>query len=217
MNFSLALLQTFDGNIQPSQINIAQLANLIEAYVSQYKYFYKTSLKECPEIIIEVTNANIPHLLGLSKNHHYGLPTYSANTIFEGLKNDWTLDNLIKGDQFWFAENQDKMVGVLLLYQIFHIQDCKVYSTKHIIHQELGNRYSRDNIYFIIFRLSDNRSYSVELSPIKNSENAYFPRSLKINDNVVESCEEISVQLIKQERIQTKKATIKKIGWKLDD
>lgn len=216
MDYDFDFLTAFDGSMQPSQVDMAQLVNVIEANVSQYKYFYKTSLRNLPEIIIEVTNTNIPHLLGLSKNHHNGLPDYNAGAIFEGLKNDWTLDNLQKGDKFWFTENQDKIIGVLLLYQIFHVQECKVYSTKHIINQPLGSTFKRDNIYFIIFKLANNKSYSIELSPINNTENSYFPRSLKINDTKLFNCEEISMQLVSRQRITTKKTKIKKVKWKLD-
>lgn len=216
MVYDLDFLKTFDGLMQPSQVDMAQLVNVIEANVSQYKYFYEASLTDSPEIIIEVTNSNIPHLLGLSNRHHYGLPDYNAGVIFEGLKNDWTLDNLKKGDKAWFAENQDKLIGVLLLYQIFHVQECKVYSTKHIIHQPLGSTFKRDNIYFIIFKLANNKSYSIELSPIKNTENSYFPRSLKINDTKLINCEELSMQLVSQQRIKTKKTKIKKVEWTLD-
>lgn len=31
-------------------------------------------------------NNNIPHLLGLSHNHHVGLPSYYSQAVFEGLK-----------------------------------------------------------------------------------------------------------------------------------
>ncbi|WP_304669212.1 hypothetical protein [Lactiplantibacillus plantarum] len=216
MNYNCDFLKTFDGCMKPSQVNMAQLINVIETNVSQYKYHYKTSLKDYPEITIEVTNANIPHLLGLSKNHHNGLPDYKAGVIFEGLKDDWTLDNLKKGDNFWFTENQDKIIGVLLLYQIFHVQECKIYSTKHIINQPLGSKFKRDNIYFIIFKLANNKDYSVELSPINNSENTYFPRSLKINDTRFTNCEEINMQLVSQQRITTKKSKMKRVKWKLD-
>lgn len=220
MEYNLDMLKKFNGIIQPSKVNLGQLINVIEAEVSQYRYFYKTDSKDFPEVIIEVTNANIPHLLGLSKKHHVGLPTYNPSIIFEGLKGDWTLENLIKGDKYWFDQNQDKIVGVLLLYQIFHIQQCKVYTTKYIGNKSLGHRYKRDNIYFVILRLTNNKSYTVEFSsevPSKeNNKKVFFPRSLKINDATVENCTEINIEFIRQERIKTKKLRAKTIKWKLD-
>lgn len=215
MNYNCDFLKTFDGCMKPSQVDMAQLINVIETNVSQYKYYYKTSLKDYPEITIEVTNANIPHLLGLSKNHHYGLPNYNAGVIFEGLKDDWTLDNLKKGDEVWFAENQDKIIGVLLLYQIFHVQECKIYSTKHIFNQPLGSKFKRDKICFIVLKLANGKYYSIELTPINNSENSYIPRSLKINDTGFTNCEEIDMQLVSQQRIRTKKSKMKRVKWKL--
>lgn len=45
-----------------------------------------------------VPNSSIPHLLGLSRDHHVNLPTNNAGSIFEGLKDDWTLERLNKAD-----------------------------------------------------------------------------------------------------------------------
>lgn len=212
MDYDLDFLKNFDGSIKLSNVNMSELINAIEANVSQYKYFYKTSIKDFPEIIIEVTNSNIPHLLGLSKEHHHGLSEYKAGTIFDRLKKDWTLDKLKKADESWFDDNKYKIIGVLFLYQIFHVQECKIYSTKHIINQNIGSTLKRDSIYFIVLKLSNNVSYSIELSPIKNNENSYFPRSLKINDSKVYRCEEIFMELDHCERIKTKnKIRMKKL------
>lgn len=212
MEYTLNELKHFKGNIQPSKIDMRQLINFIEAEVSQYRYFYQTDSKKFPKITVEVTNANIPHLLGLSKLHHSGLPSYTPLTIFEGLKEDWTLDKLIKGDSSWFEENQNKIIGVLLLYQILHVQQCKVYTTEYIGTRFVGKRYKRDKIYFVILKSANNMSYTVELS---KEESNFFPRSLKINDSSVNICSEINIQLLRQERIKTKKTKIKKVKWRL--
>ncbi len=213
MKYNLDLLKNFNGVIKPSTINMAKLVNIIEAEVSQYRYFYNIDSKNCPEIVIEVTNANIPHLLGLSKLHHHGLPTYNSSVIFEGLKADWSLENLIKGDEFWFDENQDKIIGVLLLYQIFHIQRCKFYTTNYIVNKYLGQKYKRDNIYFVMLKAINDKSYTLELSPKKNTKKIFFPRSLKINDNFVKDCTEIDIRFLRRERIRTKTSKIKAIKW----
>ncbi|WP_294830506.1 hypothetical protein [uncultured Lactobacillus sp.] len=215
MKYNLDLLKNFNGIIKPSTINMAKLVNMIEAEVSQYRYFYHMDSKKCSEIIIEVTNANIPHLLGLSKLHHHGLPTYNPSVIFEGLKSDWSLENLIKADKFWFAENQDKIIGLLLLYQIFHIQQCKFYTTNYIVNKYSGSKYKRDNIYFVMFKAINDKSYTLELSPKENTKKVFFPRSLKINDKFVKACTEIDIRYLRRERIRTKTSKIKPIKWKI--
>ncbi|AYF92142.1 hypothetical protein [Apilactobacillus bombintestini] len=215
MKYDVNFLKTFDGGINPLNVDMSELANTIEANVSQYEYCYETNLKECPKVVIQVTNENIPHLLGLSKNHHNGLPEYNARAIFEGLKSDWTLESLKKGDSKWFLNNKDKIVGVMLLYQILHIKECKVYSTKHIFNTYLGRKFKRDNIYFVVFKLSNKKKYTIELSPIKGTDNKFIPRSLKINDKRFNNCEEISMSLISRERIRrkSKKKKFKKVRW----
>ncbi|WP_125582687.1 hypothetical protein [Levilactobacillus cerevisiae] len=67
MIYDLEWLKNFDGKMLPSQVDMAELANSIEVYVSQFRYVYTTSLADYPSINIEVRNGNIPHLLGLSK------------------------------------------------------------------------------------------------------------------------------------------------------
>lgn len=87
-------LQEFDGNIDPNTVNFKELANSLEKYTSQYVYKYKTNIKNFNIIKIKIMNNNIPHLLGSSHNHHVGLPSYYSQAVFEGLKNDWTLEKI---------------------------------------------------------------------------------------------------------------------------
>ncbi|CYW79077.1 transposase IS1548-like [Streptococcus suis] len=55
-------------------------------------------MEDYPEIVLSVPNSSIPHLLGLSRDHPVNLPTNNAGSIFEGLKDDWTLQRLNKAD-----------------------------------------------------------------------------------------------------------------------
>ncbi len=128
MEYDLDFLIGFDGSLKPSQINLSSLVNVTEKHVSQHRYYYQSSLNEESELIIEFKNTNLPHLLNLSSRHHCNLPTYTATEIFQRIKGDWDLDYLIAADEQWFSESQDKLIGVLFLYQIFHIQECKSYS-----------------------------------------------------------------------------------------
>lgn len=205
--------ENFNGEMLVSEIDISELINGIEAYVSGFKYQYKTSDTSLPEITIEVSNGNIPHLLGLSNSHHKGLPTYNPSVIFEGLKNDWSLENLKKGDEKWYLENQDKVIGVTFLYQIFHIIDCEVYTTKYMKNRNVGSRVKRDNIYFIIFKSETGKNFSVELSPLNGGNNSFFPRSLKINDSLQKYYHPIHIEFINKSRIKSKKTRIKKVSW----
>ncbi|MFD1902777.1 hypothetical protein GQR36_26830 [Enterococcus termitis] len=129
MNYDEKWLESFDGNINPNFILMSELVNSIEKYVSQFEYIYSTNLPDFSEIKINFLNTNIPHLMGLSRNHHYGLPTYHSEAIFEGLKRDWDLEKLKKGDSGWFNENQEKLIGCLFLYQMLNIIDCTIYTT----------------------------------------------------------------------------------------
>ena len=113
-------------------------------------------------------------------------------------------------DNGWFNENEYKIVGVLLLYQMLHVIDCKFYTTEGILNKKSGNRFKRDNIYFVIFKTSSNISFTVELS--QERKNYYFPRSLKINDSYVKNCKEIELTLINKERIKSSKNT-RKVSW----
>lgn len=208
--YTLEWLENFNGDIDIINIEMSVLANTIEKHVSQFEYTYQTNMVSCPEIVISVPNSSIPHLLELSRAHHMNLPTINANSIFEGLKDDWTLDRLNKADNGWFNENKYKIVGVLLLYQMLHVIDCKFYTTEEILNKKSGNRFKRDNIYFVIFKTSNNISFTVELS--QERKNYYFPRSLKINDSYVKNCKEIELTLINKERIKSSKNT-RKVSW----
>ncbi|CQR24541.1 hypothetical protein BN1356_00886 [Streptococcus varani] len=209
MTYTLEWLETFDGEIDIVNVNMSSLANTIEKYVSQYKYTYRTNMEDYPEIILFVPNSSIPHLLGLSREHHVNLPTNNAGSIFEGLKDDWTLERLNKADNGWFNENKYKIVGTLLLYQMVNLMECKFYTTDGILNRRAGTRFRRDNIYFVVFKLSNGVSYTVELS--REQGNQYFPRSLKINDSSIVNCKEIELKLIDKKRIKTPKT--RRVGW----
>ena len=210
MTYSLKWLEDFNGDIDIPNINMSRLANTIEKYVSQYKYTYTTNITDCPNLVLSVSNSSIPHLLGLSKGHHLNLPTSNAGSIFEGLKDDWTLERLNKADNGWFNENKFKLIGALLLYQILNLKECKFYTVEDILHKKMGTRFRRDNIYFVVFKLANGISYTLELS--KEYGKYYFPRSLKINDTSIKYCKEIELHLINKKRIKTNK--VKKVRWK---
>lgn len=210
MTYSLKWLEDFNGDIDIPNINMSRLANTIEKYVSQYKYTYTTNITDCPNLVLSVSNSSIPHLLGLSKGHHLNLPTSNAGSIFEGLKDDWTLERLNKADNGWFNENKFKLIGALLLYQILNLKECKFYTVEDILHKKMGTRFRRDNIYFVVFKLANGISYTLELS--KEYGKYYFPRSLKINDTSIKYCKEIELHLINKTRIKTNK--VKKVRWK---
>jgi hypothetical protein len=209
MTYTLEWLKTFDGEIDILNIEMSCLANTIEKYVSQYKYVYQTNMEAYPEIILSVPNSSIPHLLGLSREHHVNLPTNNAGSIFEGLKDDWTLERLNGADNGWFNENRFKIVGTLLLYQMLHGIECKFYTTEGILNRQSGKRFRRDNIYFVVFKLSNGIHYTVELSHERG--NQYFPRSLKINDSSITNCREIELTLIDKKRIKSSK--VRKVSW----
>lgn len=209
MTYTLEWLETFDGEIDILNVDMSCLANTIEKYVSQYKYVYQTNMENYPEIVLSVPNSSIPHLLGLSRDHHVNLPTNNAGNIFEGLKDDWTLQRLNKADNGWFSENKFKIVGTLLLYQMLHVMECKFYTTDGILNRKVGKRFRRDNIYFVVFKLSNGISYTVELS--HEQGNQYFPRSLKINDTLITNCREIELKLVDKKRFKT--AKVRKVNW----
>lgn len=124
--------------------------NVIEKYVSQYRYFYQSDSQLFRNLVIEFRNKHHPHLLGLSKFHHFGLSTYRPVEIFNKLKEDWDLNYLISADESWYAENKDKLVGALLLYQLFHVEKCKVLTPKSIITPFMG-RDSKEIMYILLF------------------------------------------------------------------
>ena len=209
MTYTLEWLETFDGEIDILNVDMSCMANTIEKNVSQYKYVYQTNMEDYPEIVLSVPNSSIPHLLGLSRGHHVNLPTNNAGTIFEGLKDDWTLERLNKADNGWFNENKFKIVGTLLLYQMLHVMECKFYTTDGILNRKVGTRFRRDNIYFVVFKLSNGISYTIELS--HEQGNQYFPRSLKINDTLITNCREIELKLVDKKRFKT--AKVRKVNW----
>ena len=96
MTYTLEWIKNFDGNINIHNVNMSCLANVIETYVSQYKYVYLTNMIDYPEIILSVPNSSIPHLLGLSREHHVNLPSNNAGSMFEGLKDERIMGGLMK-------------------------------------------------------------------------------------------------------------------------
>lgn len=148
MTYTLKWLEEFDSgewlkNRDFTEIDFVEsapscLANTIEKYVSQFQYTYATNIKASAELVLLVSNASIPHLLGLSKGYHLNLPTSNASSIFEGLKDDWTLERFNKADNGWF---KFKLIGVLLLYQILNLKECKFYTVEDILHKKSGNTF----------------------------------------------------------------------------
>lgn len=200
-------LTVFDGKLSPSVIEMNELANSLEKYTSQTIYKYKTSLPEFTDIIITILNNHIPHLLGLSKNHHFGLHTYHPQKIFESLKSELTLEELQRLDNGWFSESQDKLIGVLYMYQMLNMIQCQTYTSLRfgrIRHERL----ERDNIYFLILSDSKNKKYSMELTQENSSPYSFVPRSIKVDDIALDSCEAIEFKLLSKERV--KKQKIKK-------
>lgn len=202
MIYDESFLGSFDGSTDPNEVNMAELANSIEKFVSQMKYTYNTSIDNCPTIEIKVLNNNIPHLLGLSRDHHYGLSTYHAAKLFTGLKNDLTLETLKESDQGWFDESKDKIIGVLLLYQMLNMINSQAYTTGKLQRVQ-SRRFQRDSIYFLLVRANSHYTYSLELSPDKTSVSTFVPKSLKLNDDkAISSCTKISLNLKAKERIK---------------
>ncbi|MBC1228779.1 hypothetical protein [Listeria booriae] len=203
-------LQNFSGEINPESINICELANSLEKFVTNREYRYSTDHKDIPNLILHVNNENIPHLLGLSRSHHVGLSTYQPKMIFEELKGHLTLNVLRDGDERWFPENQYKLIGCMLLYQIFNQCNCEIYTTLGIPKtHKMMKRFTRDNIHFIFVKAPNNLFFSVELSTSQNNENGeaiYFPRSLKLNDDkVIQVCNKVNVTNLEISRLSTKK------------
>ena len=99
MTYDLELIKTFEGDILPSQIVLYDLVNVIEKYVSQHRCFYQSDLQLFRNLIIEFRNKHHPHLLSLSKFHHFGFSTYRPVEIFNKLKEDWGLNYLISADE----------------------------------------------------------------------------------------------------------------------
>lgn len=211
MDEDLIFLETFDGNISFENLDMECLFQMLEKHVSQYLYEYKTN--DGDTIKIQVSNANIPHLIGLSKGHHTGLPTYHASVIFESLKNTWGLEDLKKGDVGWFDEAKYKILGVIYLYQILHLIECDVYTTRYVKEIKLKQRLKRDNIYFVIFKANNGMNYTLELSPKKKSDTSVFiPRSIRVNDGNVAKYSKMNLTFESKKRI-TFKNKVKAVKW----
>lgn len=197
-------LHQFDGGINPSDIDIGCLIDATEKYVSQMKYVYATNLADYETIELKIMNTNIPHLLGLSKNHHYGLDTYHAPKVFEKLKNEWTLKELIRLDERWFLESQGKLLGTMFLYQMLNLVNADTHYTI-IFNRFVSNRLKRDQIYFIFVKINSNYTFSLELTNESVGSNIFIPRSLKLNDtSVINNCPKVDLTLISKERIKQK-------------
>ena len=121
----------------------------------------------------------------------------------------------MEGDQRWFPEAQDKLIGCLFLYQIFNIINCEVYTT-FFKRSHIPDRLIRDNVYFVVFKTSDGKSYSVELAPMdtENLENTiYYPRSLKINDQNGIAGVKLNITNIEVTDVSEQPPKVRYISW----
>ena len=90
---------------------------------------------------------------------------------------------------------------MLLLYQLLHVQNCRVLTPLYIINSNFARSFKRDNVYFLILRSTNNKEYTIELAPMKNHDTVFIPNSLTINDTHVHTCSEISLTFLRSERI----------------
>lgn len=211
-------LINFSGNIEVLDVSLSELTNSLERYVSQKEYEFSVSHPFSDEntyIKIRFLNSHIPHLIGLSRGHHVGLPTYHSEVIFENLKSseDWTLKRLKSGDEGWFNECRDKIIGCFYLYQMLNNLDTKSFSTKPFKgpkDHRLLKRIERDNVSYIMIKTIEGISYSLEFASTLNEPEIFFPRSLKINDPIAGHLVPISLSAINVERVKQQKQKKKK-------
>lgn len=202
--------KTFNGLERVDNVDLSHLMNALEREVSQFDYFYREKsrlLQETDEplILVRMLNNNIPHLMNLSSEHHVGLGSRSATTLFEAMKaGRMTLEDLRRKDSGWFSEAKEKIIGVFFLYQLLNLINSKAWTTRLIIKKLAGKRFSRDAIYLIISKFSNDVIYSLELS-LAPTGTHYFPKSLKINDKHLSQVEEIELELLRKQRIKSRK------------
>lgn len=212
--YDLDFYKSYTGDIDVLTINLSECFNSLEKYVSQTEYSFTglyQSGKKDEEITIKILNENLPHLLGLSRQHHFNLPTYHASAIFQKIKGNeknWTLEDLKKADEGWFNESREKLIGIFFLYQIMHTIETKNYSTTPFNgpkNDRLYKRIERDKVSYIFVKSIENASYSFEFTENTNEQKVYIPRSLKINDPIEKHLTPVSLENIKTERIKVPK------------
>lgn len=215
MTYDEDFLISFCESIEVLDVSLSELSNSLEKYVTQKDYHFSIDSpysKETTYIKIRFLNAHIPHLLGLSKDHHYGLSTYRPEEMFENLKyrEAWTLKQLKAGDERWFDEFKDKVIGCFYLYQMMNNLETKSYdsNTKYFRgpkNHRILKRIERDSISYIMIKNVEGITYSLEFSENSNEPGVFFPRSLKIDDPVEEYLVPITLSLVDVVRIKKQK------------
>lgn len=90
--------------------------------------------------------------------------------------------------------------------------NCEAYTVKYVKGEQLAGRLKRDNIYFVIFKIGGDISYTLEMSPSKKSDSLYIPRSLRINDENIKYYSAIDLQFTGRTRIRSPKKK-NKVTW----
>lgn len=206
-------LITFNNNINILDVSLAGLMNSLEKNVSQKEYhasLYQHFVDKDEFIKIRFLNTHIPHLIGLSRNHHFGLQTYHSELVFENLKmdDDWTLEKLKAGDEKWFDECKDKIIGCFYLYQMLNDLETKTFHTepfKGPKNHRLLKRIKRDEISYIMIKTVEGIQYSLEFAPFPTEAQTFFPRSLKINDSIEDFLHPVTFTDIKVLRLKKQK------------
>lgn len=205
MIYNDVFLKDFYGNIDLLDVSLSELFNSLEKYVTQKKYNFEVThpYSEVTNINISFLNIHLPHLIGLSRNHHFGLSTYHSTRVFENLKlGEWDLDYLRNGDMRWFNECKDKIMGCFYLYQMMNNLNTKYYSSSIIQgnrNHKIVKRVERDQIEYIIIKDVEGIKYSLEFAEGPAGE--FFPRSLKINDPIEDYVTPIEVISVTNQRI----------------
>lgn len=215
MAYDEDFLISFCESIEVLDVSLSELSNSLEKYVSQRNYHFSIDSPYCREttyIKIRFLNAHIPHLLGLSKDHHFGLLTYRPEAIFDNLKHseDWTLQKLRAGDERWFEGCKDKIIGCFYLYQMMNNLETESYdsNTKYFRgpkNHRILKRIERDKVSYIMIKNIEGITYSLEFSENHSDPGIYFPRSLKINDTIEDYLVPITLSPINVTRILKRK------------
>jgi len=212
MAYSKSFLANFSASIEVLDVSLSELSNSLEKYVTQTEYQFAISspYSEATTITIRFLNSHIPHLLGLSRDHHIGLHTYYPEAIFENLKHneDWTLKQLKAGDESWFDECKDKVIGCFYLYQMMNNLQTQSYNTTPFQgpkNHRILKRIERDNVTYIMIKNEKGISYSLEFTENSSESGVFFPRSLKINDPVEDYLVPITLSPVNAVRIKKRK------------
>lgn len=212
--YELEYLQTYTGELDPRDLNLAACFNSIEKHISQTEYQLKIRhpfAQNLKHITIKILNENIPHLIGLSKTHHLNLPITQPAIIFQKVKQqeeNWTLQELIAADEGWFGECKGKLVGILFLYQVMNQIQITTYTTdpfKASKDHKLYRRIERDEVTYIFIKNIEGASFSFEFSATKSSPHIFIPRSLKLNDPIEQYLTPIEIETIEKLRIKAPK------------